>query len=161
MSCQILQNFIDRHGLRATILKMAEPTPTVAEAARVLEIEERQVIKSLVFHTPEGPVLAVSAGAERLDRKKIAAQLGCSGRKVKFVSAEEAYAITGYVVGSMPPFGHRQTLPTLLDPSVLKYQELYGGGGETDAMLRVELEELRRVTAAIVVDIRECSERVS
>lgn len=151
----MLQSFIDRHGLRATILKMTEPTPTVAEAARVLEIEEQQVIKSLVFQTPEGPILAVSAGGERLDRKKIATQLGCSGRKVKFVSADEAFAITGFVVGSMPPFGHRHTLPTLLDPSVLNYPELFGGGGETDAMLRVDLEELRRVTAASVVDIRE------
>jgi len=52
------------------------------------------------------------------------------------------------VVGSIPPFGHRQKLRTLVDPAVIAQATVYGGGGQIDAMMRLETDELVRVTAA-------------
>ena len=62
-----LQNYLDEHHIEAKILMMREPTPTVAEAARALKIEEDQVLKSLVFKTPSGPVLVIANGCRRID----------------------------------------------------------------------------------------------
>mgnify|MGYP000367364501 CR=1 FL=1 len=35
-------------------------------------------------------------------------------------TGEQALEITGYVVGSMPPFGHRQKLRTMVDGAAIK-----------------------------------------
>lgn len=155
MSSRTLQHFIDTHNLQAQILKMSQPTPTVPSAAEVLGIEVEQVIKSLVFETPDGPVLVVGCGLARIDTKLLAIELECSKGKVKFASPNRALQITGYVVGSMPPFGHLQPLPTYIDGAVMDHETLYGGGGDTDAMLRLSRQELLDATAGKVLLLQQ------
>jgi prolyl-tRNA editing enzyme YbaK/EbsC (Cys-tRNA(Pro) deacylase) len=150
-----LQCFIDAHGIEAVILPMGTHTPTVAEAARALSVETEQIIKSLVFVTPESPVLVINNGLARVDRKKLAAGLGLGRKRVKFATAEQALALTGFLVGAMPPFGHARPLRTLVDPSVTNWEVVYGGGGEIDAMMRLTSRELLRVTGAEVVAVSE------
>jgi Cys-tRNA(Pro) deacylase len=150
-----LQQFIEAHGIEATILPMPGHTPTVSDAARELNVAADQIIKSLVFISAESPLLVINNGLSRVDRRKLAAFLGVGRKKVKFASAEQARAITGYVVGSMPPFGHRQTLRTLVDPAVTTLDVVYGGGGAIDAMMRLTPNELLRVTGAEVEALSE------
>lgn len=150
-----LQRFIDTHRIEATILPMAGHTPTVSDAARELDVETDGIIKSLVFMHQETPLLVVTNGLSRVDRRKLAAYLDVGRKKVKFAAAEEALALTGYVVGSMPPFGHRQPLRTVMDPAVLQMETVYGGGGDVNAMMRLASRELLRVTAAEIQAVSE------
>jgi len=150
-----LQQFIAAQRIAATILPMNGHTPTVDDAARELKVSTEQIIKSLVFMSAETPLLVINNGLSRVDRRKLAAHLGVGRKKVKFASADQAFAITGFVVGSMPPFGHRQTLRTLVDPAVLTMDTIYGGGGAIDAMMRLSPRELLRVTGAETVPISE------
>lgn len=150
-----LQQFIAAQGIEAVILKMNGHTPTVTDAARELAVSADQIIKSLVFRVDDSPVLVINNGPARVDRKKLAGILGVSRKRVKFADARQALDITGYVVGSMPPFGHRQELRTLVDKAVLRMEVIFGGGGDVDAMMRLTPTELLRVTAATVADISE------
>jgi len=59
------------------------------------------------------------------------------------------------VVGSMPPFGHKQRLRTFIDPAVMELAVIYGGGGVVDAMLRLTPAELLRVTAGELVAVSQ------
>jgi len=97
----------------------------------------------------------INNGLNRVDRKKIAGHLGLGRKRVKFASPEQALAITGYVVGSMPPFGHMQNLRTLVDPAVVEQKAIFGGGGEINAMMRLDAAELIRVTGAELVALSE------
>jgi prolyl-tRNA editing enzyme YbaK/EbsC (Cys-tRNA(Pro) deacylase) len=150
-----LQQFIEAHHIEATILPMNGHTTTVSDAARELNVSDGQIIKSLVFMNAEIPLLVINNGLSRVDRKKLASHLGVGRKKVKFASADQALAITGFVVGSMPPFGHRQTLRTLVDPAVLALDTVYGGGGAIDAMMRLTPRELLRITGAETVPLTE------
>lgn len=150
-----LQQFIDRQRIEATILYLDEHTPTVPDAARALEVEPDQIIKSLVFKVRQEPCLVINNGTARVDRSKLAARLGVGKKQVKFASADEALAITGYVVGSMPPFGHRQKLTTFVDPEVTGFEVIFGGGGDVNAMLRLAPAELLRATAAELLPVSE------
>ena len=150
-----LQRYIDIHHIEATILPMDVHTPTVPEAARALGVETGQIIKSLVFLVNDEPLLVINNGLARADRRKIATRLGVGKKKVKFADSERALQITGYVVGSMPPFGHRQQLRTLVDPGVAKVEPIFGGGGDIDAMLRLTPQELLKVTQAEVLSVSE------
>jgi prolyl-tRNA editing enzyme YbaK/EbsC (Cys-tRNA(Pro) deacylase) len=59
------------------------------------------------------------------------------------------------MVGSMPPFGHQQILPTLVDKKIPSLDIIFAGGGGIDAMMRLTSHELLRITQAKVVDISE------
>jgi len=150
-----LQHFIDAHQIRATILPMAEHTPTVSDAARELAVETDQIIKSLVFRIGDQPLLVISNGNARVDRKKLATILGVGRNRIKFASPDAALEITGYVVGSMPPFGHRSRLRTLIDREVTRQAVIFGGGGDVDAMLRLTPDELLRVSGGELAEISE------
>jgi prolyl-tRNA editing enzyme YbaK/EbsC (Cys-tRNA(Pro) deacylase) len=154
-----LQRFIETHTIEATILPMAEHTPTVPDAARALAVEPEQIIKSLVFLVKDEPLLVINNGLARVDQRKVADRLGVGRKQVKFASAEQALEITGYVVGSMPPFGHRRKLRTLVDPAITGFEIIFGGGGDIDAMLRLTAAELLRVTGGEVMPVNEGAHR--
>jgi Cys-tRNA(Pro) deacylase len=154
-SSEDLQHFIESNQIEATILPMNGHTPTVSDAARELKVETEQIIKSLVFVAGDSPLLVINNGLSRVDRKKLAAFMGVGRKKVKFATAEQALEITGFVVGSMPPFGHRQRLRTLVDPAVMALDTIFGGGGNIDAMMRLTPQELIKVTGAEVHALSE------
>lgn len=150
-----LQRYIDENGLNAVILPLEEHTATVADAARVLGVGPEQIVKSLVFLAADEPVLLVNNGETRVDRRKLAARLSVGRKRIRFATPDQAQALTGYVVGSMPPFGHLQRLRTFVDPAVLDQTVVFGGGGDVDAMMRLTPEELLQVTGAEVMDLSE------
>ena len=150
-----LQMFIDEHHIQATILPLSEHTLTVGDAARALAVNTDQIIKSLVFHVNGKPLLVINNGLARVDRRKLATHLGVGRKKVKFASPDTAFAMTGFVVGSMPPFGHKQKLPTLVDTAVTELDIIYGGGGDIDAMMRLTPDELLKVSQAELVPFSE------
>ncbi len=150
-----LQRFIDENQVEATILKMAEHTPTVPDAARALGVEPEQIIKSLIFVIKGEPLLIINNGIAKVDQRSIATHLEIGRKHVKFARPEQALEFAGYIVGSMPPFGHRQTLRTLIDPAILELEWIYGGGGDLDAMMRLTSAELMRVIKAEVVQVSE------
>ena len=150
-----LQRFIDDHNIEATILPMAEHTPTVPDAARALGVEPEQIIKSLIFVINGEPILIINNGIARVDRRKIGKRLGVNRKKVKFAAPEQALEITGYIVGSMPPFGHLQKLPTFVDRAITQLDTIYGGGGDINAMMRLTPDELLRVTAGELLAVSE------
>lgn len=150
-----LQQFIDSHRIEATILPLDAHTPTVSDAARVLGVLTDQIIKSLVFSVDAHPLLVINNGLARVDRRKLAKFLGVGRKRVKFASPAQALEMTGFVVGSMPPFGHLQKLRTLVDSAISRQEVVFGGGGDIDAMMRLTPAELLAVTAAEDLDISE------
>ena len=150
-----LQRFIEEKGIAATILPMSQHTPTVVDAARALGVDTAQIIKSLVFVADGAPLLVINNGLARVDRRKLGAILGVGRKRVRFANPNQALDITGYIVGSMPPFGHKQILRTLIDPAVADLDLLFGGGGDIDAMMRLTAGELLRVTSGQVCPLSE------
>ena len=64
-------------------------------------------------------------------------------------------ALTGYAPGTVPPVGHRETLPVLMDPAVCQQEIIYAGGGGIAAMLRVRSDDLARLTNAEIIEVLE------
>ena len=155
MNSKDLRKFIDEHQIQATILPLDEPTPTVSDAARALKVENDQIIKSLVFHIEGEPLLVINNGLARVDRKKLAAYLEVGRKRVKFAAPDYALEITGYIVGSMPPFGHKKKLRTLVDVAVTGMDVIYGGGGDINAMMRLTPDELVKLSQAEVAILSE------
>ena len=155
MNSNDLQQFIDSENIIAEILTLDGHTPTVEDAARELSVVPEQIIKSLVFKIRDEPLLVINNGTARVDRRKLARYLEVGRKWARFASPELALEITGFVVGSMPPFGHLTRLRTLVDSAVSDQEVIFGGGGDLNAMMRLTPAELMRVTGAESVALSE------
>lgn len=144
------------HGVAARLLRPGVPTPTVPLAAAAVGLLPERVLKSLVLFVDGEPRLVVAAGEDRLSYPRMAAAFGTSRRRVRLATADEALALTGYVVGAMPPFGHRRRLPTWVDGRrVAPGLTVVAGGGARDALLELTTDDLLRVTDARAADLTE------
>lgn len=151
-----LQKFIEEQGITAQILHLDVDTPTVADAAVSLNVAPEQIIKSVLFVADGQPVMVIASGLARLDRKALADFLGVSRRRVKIASAEQVLAHTGYVAGSVPPFGYKQPIETVVETAVLKLTgPIYGGGGDIHALMQLTVTELQRVVGTRTASLTE------
>src|SRR5918992_411299 len=60
-------------GLQIDVQRFPEGTRTAADAARAVDCDVGQIVKSLVFMADEGPVLALVSGANRVDLDRLRA----------------------------------------------------------------------------------------
>jgi prolyl-tRNA synthetase len=75
---------------------------TIAEVSDLLRIDPRLTIKSLLYQTPAGPVLALVRGDHALHERKLARLLGATFRAA---TAEEIVRHLGAPAGSIGPVG--------------------------------------------------------
>jgi prolyl-tRNA editing enzyme YbaK/EbsC (Cys-tRNA(Pro) deacylase) len=142
-----LARYIQAQGIAAEIIHLTADTPTVAAAAAAIGAQPEQIIKSVLFLADGEPVLVISNGLGRVEWKPLADYLEVSRRRLKTAVPAEVLTITGYPVGAVPPFGHRQPIRTLVASDVYQQSIVYGGGGEIHALVRLTSAELRRVVA--------------
>jgi prolyl-tRNA editing enzyme YbaK/EbsC (Cys-tRNA(Pro) deacylase) len=150
-----LQTYIRAQNISAEIVRLDVPTPTVETAAQAVGTRVDQIIKSILFLAEDHPVLAIACGLSNIQRRAIADLYGIGKKRVKLATPEMVLEISGYEVGAMPPFGHRQPLNTIIDQRVLDFTETYAGGGAENVLLHLDPHEILRVTGARVIDLLE------
>jgi prolyl-tRNA editing enzyme YbaK/EbsC (Cys-tRNA(Pro) deacylase) len=150
-----LKAFMQDQGIQGEILYLDVPTPTVESAAQAVGAKVQQIIKSILFMLDDQPVLAIACGTSSINRRAIAELYQVGKKRVKLASPEMVLEISGYEVGAMPPFGHRQPITTLIDYRVLELTEAYAGGGAENALMRLNPQEIQRVTGAKALDLLE------
>jgi Cys-tRNA(Pro) deacylase len=147
---RVAQWMVER-GVPGELIRPGDPTPTVESAAAALGVKPEQVIKSLLFLVDGSPYLVIVRGTARVNTAKLLQVLGA--REARLGRKAEVEAITGFPVGGTPPFGHRQTVPVLIDRGVLDLEEIYAGGGADDVMLRLKVSDLLQATGARLIDV--------
>ncbi len=153
-----LQAFMDQNRIPGEILHLAVPTPTVEAAAGAVNAQNDQIVKTLVFMIRDQALAAIACGTAPVDQRKIAARFDVGRKRVKLATPEQVLETTGYPAGAVPPFGHKTPLPTLLDPRVLEYDEVYAGGGADNALVRLKSGDILHFTTAEIVDLRAALE---
>ena len=148
-----LQDYMDKHSIPGMVESLDLTTNTVVQAAIALNISPQQIIKSLLFIIDDEPVLLISAGISPINKKIVRNHFGVSRKKLRFAKAEEILEITGYRIGTLPPFGHVTKLKTIIDPSVMESHTVYGGGGDPMTMVKVESIIIMEHTNAELVEI--------
>jgi prolyl-tRNA editing enzyme YbaK/EbsC (Cys-tRNA(Pro) deacylase) len=148
-----LQIFMNHNKIPGEIIILEVPTPTVEAAAHALGTEPEHIVKSVLFKVSDSQVLAITCGTRHIEQQVIAVRFGVGRKRVRLASSEIVLSVTGYPVGTVPPFGHQSFLKSLIDPSVLALSEVYAGGGAHNAMLRLNPSDILRCTQAEIIDL--------
>jgi prolyl-tRNA editing enzyme YbaK/EbsC (Cys-tRNA(Pro) deacylase) len=153
-----LEMYCQQQGLPVVVLRLKESTPTVQAAAQAADCPPEQIVKSVLFLVAEEPVLVVTSGLERVDRRRLADFFGVSSKRVRLAFPAEVENLTGYAVGALPPFGHTQRLTTCLDKRVLEQTIVYAGGGSETALIQTSPEVIQQESQAVVLNLVETAQ---
>lgn len=144
---------MDANAISGEIVYLDVPTPTVESAAQAVGTHPSQIVKSLLFTIDQTNILAITNGTGLIDRRCIASHFGVGRKRVKLAPPEVVLFITGYPVGTVPPFGHRTPIQILIDPLVFERDEVYAGGGSHNALVKIHPNDILRVTQAEIIDL--------
>ncbi|MER3457089.1 MAG: hypothetical protein C4304_09480 [candidate division GAL15 bacterium] len=144
---------LQRRGVRVELHRFGRSTRTAREAAEALGTSPQRIVKSLLFLADGRPVLALVSGAHRVSPDKLATAAGA--RRVWPADPDTVARITGFPAGAVPPVGHAQPLPVFMDEALLHADLVYAGAGSPDALLAIAPGQLRALTGAQVVDLKD------
>jgi len=125
MNYKDLQRLLLELKIDAQIIELKESSHTAAEAAKALNTDIKNIVKSLVFIADGQPVVAMVSGPDLVDPEKVAKEL--SAKSCRIATAEEVKEITGYAIGGVPPV--TLNLPVLIDEAIMTREIVYGGAG--------------------------------
>ena len=120
---------------------------SAAEAAAALGVDQRQIVKSLVFRGARSgaPVLALVGGASRVDAALLEAHIG---EPIERADAGWVRERTGFAIGGIPPLGHSEPLRTVADAQLAALDELWAAAGTPHAVFPLHGAQLASLTGA-------------
>jgi Cys-tRNA(Pro)/Cys-tRNA(Cys) deacylase len=123
-----------------------------ADASQATGIDLHRITKNLVSKTRKGEyVLLVVPGDRRVDLKAAAKAL--ETKNVRLMPFSDAGSISGYPPGGTPTIGHKTQMRVILDEELAGFETFYCGGGSRDRLLELRVDEVIRLTGAIVAGI--------
>lgn len=126
-------------------------TRTAVDAALAIGVDLAQIVKSLVFCVDGEVVVALVSGSNQLDEARLAAAAG--GELAWREDAETAREATGFPVGGIPPFGHREPLRVFVDSDLLLHDEVWAAAGTPSVNFPIAPDDLVRATLGQVCDL--------
>ena len=122
-----------------------QPVITSEEAARSRGFELKQGIKALLFTNEQEWIVVDVPADKKVDQKIVAAELGWSKAKIRMATPEEVLDKTGCEIGAVPPFGHKESIPLLVDLGIYNNQESAFNIGLRTHSVKIKTEWMKLV----------------
>lgn len=143
---------MDEAGLSVRLLTHG-PVRSLREAAEARGVEPADVVKTLVVRRGEDDYVFVLVPGDRtLAWPKLRSQLGVS--RVSMPQPDEATAATGFVRGTITPFGSLTAWPVIADAR-LTGRTITLGAGAHGVAVAVDADEALSALHAVVLDVTE------
>jgi Cys-tRNA(Pro)/Cys-tRNA(Cys) deacylase len=153
--------FLDDHEI--PYHKRTFPATTekgAASVAHVLGYRESQMVKTLIFEAGTGEKVLVMLAA---DTNAISGHLkkAIGSRNIKLAGPETVKAVTGYDIGSIPPF-HWQPpgFRSFIDASLMHEDVLGVGAGVWGQEIIITPENVVKAAQALIVNLTDKSQPV-
>jgi Cys-tRNA(Pro) deacylase len=119
---------LEKLGVLHKIFRHEKSVASFEQAASDRGQRPSQVVRSILFRVAEGEfIMALIAGPAQISWKALRKHLGRS--RVSMATEDEVFAVTGYRVGTVNPFGLPHQLKVLIDPRVMDEEEVSIGSG--------------------------------
>lgn len=155
-STDTVESFLSSAGVHYKLTSHAKLDGSAANASFVSGTSPAHGVKSLLLKLDERDfVLVAVRGADKADYKKIKSLLRT--KNIRLASQEEVLTITGFMPGTVPPFGSMFRLRTLVDRLVIKNALVACGAGSLTHTIELKSADLTQLKETVVVDIAKAS----
>jgi Cys-tRNA(Pro)/Cys-tRNA(Cys) deacylase len=148
--------YLDRNHIPYEVQSFPDTTEKgAANVAKILGLTESQVVKTLIFETDKGErALIMVAANQNAISGLLKKALG--SRNISLAKPEVVVEVTGYVIGSIPPF-HWQpdNFSTIVDEALMREPVLGVGAGVWGNEILIEPQHLVSASKARVVKLTE------
>lgn len=146
----------DRYGLTVEPVEFPEKgTPTATDAAEAVDCVVSQIVNSLVFSVDGDAVLCLTSGGNRVSEATLAEWAGVDANAVSMASPDLVREATGWAIGGVPPLCHATDLPTVFDPALREFEQVWAAAGTPTSVWQVDPDVLRELADAAVVSVTE------
>ena len=146
---EALSNF--NKNLKVQILE--KTARTAKEAAIALNCAEGAIVKSLLIKTDDTFVLCLISGDKRCSLNKLKKITG--KKDVCMANAESVKTLTGFTIGGVSPIGLNNKIEIMIDNQLSRFKEIYAAAGHPNAIFKIDLENLVRITSGKIMEISE------
>ena len=146
---EALSNF--NKNLKVQILE--KTARTAKEAAIALNCAEGAIVKSLLIKTDDTFVLCLISGDKRCSLNKLKKITG--KKDVCMANAESVKTLTGFTIGGVSPIGLNNKIEIMIDNQLSRFKDIYAAAGHPNAIFRIDLENLVRITNGKIMEISE------
>ena len=150
---QDVQAALDAAETGIQVIHLQESAETAPMAAAALGTELGSIVKSLLFMADEKPVLVLTAGDQRVHDGKLATHFDIPRKRVKIATPEQCIEIAGYKPGGVPPLGHRQKFPILIDQTLSRFETVYAAAGWPETIFPIPYAKLVEITGGTPANV--------
>src|SRR5690625_1948224 len=152
-SAQQFQNTLRTLGYSNEVVQLPNSTRTAVEAAEAIGCEVEHIAKSIIFRLVDSdkPILVVASGKNRINEKQVETFLN---EKLGNANANFVQERTGFVIGGVPPLGHKEKIKTLIDEDLFQYEKIWAAAGHPMAVFQLTPDELVQMTEGEVISIK-------
>ena len=149
--------FVERaretHGFEPSVEELPEGTKTAADAAEAIDCDVGQIASSLAFDVEGSLVVSVTSGANRVSEAALGNHFDASPENVSMADPERIKGVLGWSIGGVPPFCHDESVPVVIDESLLEYETVWAAAGTPEAVFPIGPETLREYAEATPVRV--------
>jgi prolyl-tRNA editing enzyme YbaK/EbsC (Cys-tRNA(Pro) deacylase) len=152
-SAEKVQVALNEFGFELNVIELTDSTRTAQEAANAIGCTVSQIAKSIIFKgkLSQKPILVVASGTNRINEKTVKEHVG-----EKLEKADAAFVLehTGFVIGGIPPIGHKNSIITLIDEDLMQYDEIWAAAGTPNAVFKLTPHILVQIAKGAVICIK-------
>lgn len=134
---------LKKYNLEDKIMEFDVSSATVAEAAKAVGCEEKEIGKTLSFIINEEPILILVSGDSKIDNSKYKGEFHTKAKMIPFDDVER---LIGHAVGGVCPFGINEGVKVYLDESLKKLDIVYPACGSSNSAVKLTINDLEKIT---------------
>ena len=136
----LFDKYIKDNNIDIELIESSNSTSTAKEASLTHNIPIQNIVKSLVVYKDNEYCIYLVPGNKRLDLDRVGGRMA---------NAKEVKDITGYSIGGVPPFGHKNRLKIYIEDGFDKDNLLLAAGGKPNVVFKIGYEKLSYIITNI------------
>lgn len=155
-----------KHSIDTTMkIKEHGPVRTMEDVKKVLNADPNSMVKSILVTINSDKersdlgqfyknLFLIGIPADRkLDFSRLASVLNVPRQSLQMATQVQVDELTGFKVGSIPPFGLPKNIPVVIDNRILEKNEVWCGTGKSTESIRLTLDEFKILSTPTFNDI--------
>ncbi len=137
------KNYLKKYGLENNIMEFEGSSATVYDAAKAINCEEQEIVKTLSFIVDDRPILIAVSGSSKIDNSKFKVEFYTKAKMIPFDCVEK---LIGHAAGGVCPFGINEDVDVYLDNSLKSSKIVYPACGSSNSAVKLTLDEFEKTS---------------